>query len=251
MPRSTQRYQRRKRSDENAVVSEMKRLSRKHPRFGYRRIHALMVGSGWNINRKRVQRLWRENGLKVPPRQRKRRRTGYCDGGSVRLRATTVNECWSYDFVFDQTEDGRALKMLPIVDEFTRECLTIRVGRSITSEAVIAALEDLILTRGAPKYIRSDNGPEFIAEAVKSWLKAVGVTTVFIEPGSPWENPFIESFNSRLRDEVLNREVFTSVVEARVILEDHRAFYNENRPHSSLGYRTPDEFRLECLARAA
>ena len=219
------------------MVAELKRLSGENPRYGYRRIYALMRRDGWNINRKRVQRLWREHGLKVPPQQRKRRRA--VGGGDKRLRATAVNECWCYDFIFDVTEDGRALKMLPILDEFSRECLTIRVGRSLDSEAVIQALEDLFLTRGAPRYLRSDNGPEFIAEAVKSWLRAVGVETVYIEPGSPWENPFSESFHSRLRDEVLNREVFSSRLEAKVVLEDYRQHYNDERPHSSLGYQTP------------
>ena len=247
--RSTQRYERRLREGEDALVKELKRLSRESPRYGYRRIYALLRQSGWNVNRKRVQRLWREHGLKVPARVKKRRRA--VGGGSKRLRASTVNECWCYDFVFDQTEDGRILKILPILDEFTRECLTIRVGRTLNAEAVIQALEDLFLTRGAPKYLRSDNGPEFIAEAVKSWLRASGVQTVYIQPGSPWENPYSESFNSRLRDEVLNREVFGSRLEAKVILEDYRQHYNETRPHSSLGYQTPQQARLKAERKAA
>jgi putative transposase len=226
----------------------MKRLARANPRYGYRRICALMVRGGWVVNRKRIQRLWREQGLTVPLQQKKRRRHGYVDGRSVRHRAEAVNECWCYDFIYDQTEDGRALKILPILDEFTRECLTIQVGRNLNSEAVVQALEDLFLRRGAPKYLRSDNGPEFIAEAVKSWLRATGVETIFIEPGSPWENPFSESFHSRLRDEVLNREVFSSRLEAKVVLEDYRAHHNKSRPHSSLGYRTPQEVHLAAMA---
>lgn len=222
----------------------MKRLALENPRYGYRRICALMRRDGWNVNRKRIQRLWREEGLKVPQHSRKRQRVGFENGQSVRLRAEGPNDCWCYDFIYDQTEDGRALKILTILDEFTRECLTIKVGRSLKSEGVIKALEDLFLTRGAPRYIRSDNGPEFVAEAVRSWLQALGVDTLYIEPGSPWENPFIESFHSRLRDEVLNRETFGSRLEAQVIVDDFRRRYNDERPHSSLGYKTPSEARL-------
>ncbi len=219
----------------------MKRLARENPRYGYRRIYALMRREGWNVNRKRIQRLWREEGLKVPQYSQKRQRVGFENGQSVRHRAEEPNDCWCYDFIYDQTEDGRALKILTILDEFTRECLTIKVGRSLKSEGVIKALEDLFLTRGAPKRIRSDNGPEFVAKAVKSWLQALGVDTLYIEPGSPWENPFIESFHSRLRDEVLNRESFANRLEAHVILQDFRRRYNDERPHSSLGYKTPSE----------
>jgi transposase InsO family protein len=227
----------------------MKRLASENPRFGYRRIYALMRRDGWNVNRKRIQRLWREEGLTVPQHTRKRQRVGYEAGKSVLLRAESPNECWCYDFIFDQTEDGRALKVLTILDEFTRESLAIKVGRGLKSEGVVQALEDLFLTRGAPKYVRSDNGPEFVAKAVKSWLQALGVNTVYIEPGSPWENPFAESFHSRLRDEVLNRESFANLLEARVILGDFRSRYNDERPHSSLGYKTPTEARLAATTQ--
>ena len=231
-----------------AIVRAMKRLARDNPRFGYRRIYALMRRDGWNVNRKRIQRLWREEGLKVPQRSRKRQRVGYEEGQSVRLRAEKPNDCWCYDFIFDQTEDGRMLKILTILDEFTRECLAIKVGRGLKSEGVVQALEDLFLTRGAPKHVRSDNGPEFVAEAVKDWLPTLGVGTVYIEPGSPWENPFAESFHSRLRDEVLNRESFANLLEARVILGDFRGRYNDERPHSALGYKTPTEARMAATA---
>jgi transposase InsO family protein len=203
---------------------------------------ALLKAEGWRVNRKRVHRLWRQEGLKVPLRQRKRRRVGWQGGSGGRRRAEHKDEVWSYDFVMDQTIDGRRLKILPIVDEFTRECLAIVVARSMTAPEVVGTLSRLVADRGAPKYLRSDNGPEFIAEAVKEWLAAAGTATLYIEPGSPWENPYSESFNSRFRDEILNREVFTSLMEARVLLEDYRKEYNHRRPHSALGYRTPAAF---------
>jgi transposase InsO family protein len=226
----------------------MRELSGKHPRYGYRRITALLRREGWAVNRKRVHRLWKREGLKVPSRQHKKRRWGTSDEGVIHRRAEHINHVWSYDFVMDETEDGRRLKVLPILDEYTRECLALEVERSITAQDVIAVLEYLFLVRGAPKFLRSDNGPEFIAEAVKAWLKPLHVKPAYIEPGSPWENAYSESFGSRLRDEFLNREVFANVREAKVLAEDYRRDYNEARPHSSLGYVAPAEFARACVA---
>jgi transposase InsO family protein len=213
-----------------------------HPRYGYRRVTALLRADGWVVNRKRVHRLWKSEGLKVPAKQGKTRRRGGSGNGVSRRRPVGVNEVWTYDFVSDRTEDGRALKLLVVLDEFTRENLALEVGRSMRSDSVLATLEMLFLVRGVPRHIRSDNGPEFVAAAVRGRLEQLGVGTLFIAPGSPWENAYIESFNSRLRDEVLNREAFGSVLEAEVVLSDWRMEYNHRRPHSALGYRTPAAF---------
>ncbi len=242
VPRSSQRYVGAGREREGALLLRIGELAKAHPRYGYRRITALLRREGWAVNRKRVHRIWRREGLKVPQAQRKRRRLGSSDNGCARHRAERPNQVWSYDFVADQTADGRRLKILPVVDEFTRECLTIEVERSLTAGDVVSTLEYLFEVRGVPESIRSDNGPEFIAEAVKTWLSRRGTRTLYIEPGSPWENAYSETFNSRLRDEVLDREVFETLKEAKVLLEDHRLDYNGHRPHSSLGYRTPAEF---------
>lgn len=233
------------------LVARMKVLSRKHPRYGYRRIHAMLRRDGWRVNRKRVHRLWVAEGLKVQRPQRKRRRLGSSEGGSQRLRAEHRNHVWSYDFTMDRTEDGKRLKMMPVVDEFTRECHTIEVERSITAEDVVSTLRYLFRVHGEPKYIRSDNGPEFIAKAVREWLAQSGVKTLFIEPGSPWENAYVESFNGKLEDELLGRELFTSLLEAKVLTEEYRVGYNHERPHSSLGYRTPAEFAVDCAEAAS
>jgi len=245
-PRSTQRYAGVGRERDEALLRRIKELAREHPRYGYRRITALLRREGWSVNVKRVHRLWRQEGLKVPQRQRKRRRLGGGENGCTRRRAERPNQVWSYDFIHDQTADGRSLKILPIVDEYTRECLTIEVERGMTAEDVVSTLEYLFEVRGVPAHIRSDNGPEFIAEAVKGWLARRGAGPLYIEPGSPWENAYSETFNSRLRDELLDREVFESLKEAKVIVEDHRLEYNHRRPHSSLGYRTPAEFAATC-----
>jgi transposase InsO family protein len=220
----------------------MLELARQHPRYGYRRITALLRQEGWQVNRKRVQRLWREQGLKVPQKQSKRRRLGSSEQGRQQKRAERLNQVWSYDFVMDQTEDGRRLKMLPIVDEYSRECLEIEVSRSLTAEDVVSVLARLFVDRGEPEYIRSDNGPEFIADVVKQWLQKSGVKTLYIEPGSPWENAYSESFNSRFRDELLDRELFTSMLEAKVLVSEYKQEYNQQRPHSSLNYQTPAAF---------
>jgi transposase InsO family protein len=224
----------------------MLRLVRSHPRYGYRRIWALLRSEGFRVNRKRIYRLWRHEGLRVPRKQRKRRRLGSSENGCVRRRAERINHVWCYDFLSDQTSDGRPLKLLTIEDEYTRESLAIDVERSIRSTDVIETLRYLFELRGTPGLIRSDNGPEFIAEALREWLRASGVGTLYIEPGAPWENAYGESFNSRLRDELLDRELFTSLLEAKVLVEDYRLQYNHRRPHSSLGYQTPAAFAARC-----
>jgi transposase InsO family protein len=191
------------------------------------------------VNHKKVERIWRQEGLRVPRKQPKRRRLWWNDGSCVRKRAEHRDHVWSYDFVFDRTHDGRPLRMLTMVDEYTRECLTIDVARQYRSEQVLDRLAELFVERGAPTYLRSDNGSEFTATAVREWLERVGVTTLFIEPGSPWENGYVESFNGKLRDELLNGEIFYTLREAQVIIECWRREYNTFRPHSSLGYRPP------------
>lgn len=246
--RSSHRYVRRTSEDEPRLVKRMIALARVHPRYGYLRITALLRAEGWRVNRKRVQRLWRREGLKVPRKQRKRRRLGCSANGALRRRAEYRNHVWSYDFIEDQTADGRKVKILPIVDEFTRECLTMEVERHMTAREVVDTLAFLFELRGAPRYLRSDNGPEFIAHAVKQWLTRSAVDTLYIEPGSPWENPYSESFNSRLRDELLNRELFDTLYEAKVLTEDFRLEYNHRRPHSALGYRTPAAYAASCAA---
>ena len=240
--RSTQRYRPRMPDRDRAMVARMREFVRRHPRYGYRRMWALLRADGWIVNRKRVHRLWRREGFKVPQKQRKKRRLGTSANGVVRHRAEHANQVWCYDFVKDQTTEGRPLKFLPIEDEYTRECLALEVDRSITAEDVIEVLKYLFAVRGAPRYIRSDNGPEFIARAIRKYLAESGVGALYIEPGSPWENAYSESFNSRFRDEVLNRELFTSLLEAKVVCEDHRLEYNHQRPHSALAYQTPAAF---------
>jgi putative transposase len=252
-PRASQRYGgAQKARKDRALVQRLVALSRENPRYGYRRAWALLRREGWKVNKKRVQRLWREEGLKVPAKQRKRRRLlrGTSENGCTRSRAEHRNHVWSYDFVMDRTEDGRRLKMMPVVDEHTRECLAIEVERSITAEDVVGTLVALFRERGEPTFIRSDNGPEFIAAAVRSWLKAYGVETLYIEPGSPWENAYGESFIGRLGDELLKREAFTGLLEAKVLVEEYRQHYNHQRPHSALGYRTPSEFAADSVSEA-
>ena len=214
-------------------------LAGQYGRYGYRRITAMLRREGWRVNHKRVERLWRREGLKVPAKQPKRRRLWLNDGSCVRLRPQHRDHVWSYDFVYARTHDGRPLRMLTLIDEFTRECLAIDVERRLTSEQVLERLSDLFVRRGVPQYIRSDNGPEFTALKVREWLERVDVQTLFIEPGSPWENGYIESFNGKLRDELLNGEIFETLLEAKVLIERWRVEYNTIRPHSSLGYSPP------------
>ncbi|GDY23854.1 transposase [Verrucomicrobiota bacterium] len=247
-PRSTQRYEPQPNLEERRLIQRLQQLSRAHPRYGYRRITALLRRAGWCVNRKRVQRLWRQEGLKVPPSRHKRRALGVSATDYPR-RATRPNEVWSYDFVHDQTADGRPLKWLPVVDEFTRENLALTVERRLNGAAAIRTLAGCVAERGAPAYLRSDNGPEFIAREVQQWLARVGVATIYIPPGCPWENPYSESFNGKLRDEFLNREEFTTVAEAQVLGAQQRQRYNHERPHSSLEYQTPAEFAAACRGR--
>lgn len=214
-------------------------LARQYGRYGYRRIAALLRDAGWSVGDGRIERLWQREGLKVPGKQPKRGRLWFNDGSCIRLRAQRVNHVWSYDFVHHRTDDGKAFRMLNILDEFSRECLAIRIKRNLNSTDVIDALTDLFILRGVPAYIRSDNGPEFIAEAVRKWIATVGAQTAYITPGSPWENGYVESFNARLRDELLNGEIFYSLKEAQIIIEEWRHHYNTKRPHSSLGYKPP------------
>jgi len=249
-PRSSQRYRSRPRDDDRALVAKMLGLVARHPRFGYRRIWALLRAEGFKVNRKRVHRLWKQNGLKVPQKQRKRRRLGTSDNGIVRHRASQKDHVWAWDFIHDRTEDGRALKWLSVVDEYTRECLALEARRSFTSADVIDVLRELLLIRGTPLHIRSDNGPEFIAAAIRSWLERANVKTLYIEPGSPWENGYAESFHGRLRDELLDAELFGCLTEAKMLSEQWRLEYNHRRPHSSLGYVAPAAFAAASLAQA-
>jgi len=217
----------------------MTELATQYWRYGCRRITAMLHNEGWKINHKRVERLWRQEGLKVPQRQPKRRRLWLNDGSCVRLRPLYRNHVWSYDFVQTRTHDSRSFRMLTIIDEYTRECLAIDIGRKLTKEDVLYCLTSLFVCRGIPEHIRSDNGSEFTAKAVRSWLQRLGIKTLYIEPGSPWENGYIESFNGKLRDELLNGEIFDTLFEAKVIVERWRREYNYIRPHSSLGYKPP------------
>ena len=248
-PRSSQRHVPTNACRDTALVQRIVTLSRENPRYGYRRVCALLRREGWVVNKKRVQRLCREAGVSVPATQQKRRRPGSSHNSCARRRAEYTGHVWSYDFAMDSTEDGRRLKIMPIVDEYSRECLSIDVERSITSGEVVATLERLFSERGAPSFIRSDNGPEFIARALKSWLAAAGVGTLYIEPGAPWENAYSETFISRMRDELLEREVFANLKEAQVLAGDYREHYNYRRPHGALSYLTPVEFAAREAAQ--
>ena len=238
-PRSTQRQQSAVRDDEGYLRSEIIRLALKYGRYGYRLITALLHGEGWQVNHKRVERIWREEGLKVPKRQPKRGRLWLNDGSCIRLRPTHRNHVWAYDFVADRTHDGRAIKMLTVIDEYSRECLAIVVERNLRSDDVLDCLADLFIRHGVPEHIRSDNGSEFTAKLVRRWLSHIGVQTLYIEPGSPWENGYNESFNGKFRDGLLNGEIFFTLKEAQVLIERWRREYNTVRPHSSLNYRPP------------
>ena len=237
--RSTQRKVPAGRDDEERLTADIIELARQYGRYGYRKIAALLRDAGWDVNDKRVERIWRREGLKVPHKQPKRSRLWLNDGSCIRLRPEHRNHVWSYDFVEDRTHDGRKYRMLNVVDEFTHESLAIRVRRKLNSTDVIDVLSELFLSRGVPGHIRSDNGPEFIAEAVQKWIAAVGSKTAYIAPGSPWENGYVESFNARLRDELLNGEIFYSLREAQIVIESWRRHYNAVRPHASLGYKPP------------
>ncbi len=237
--RSTQRKIPTSSDDEAALAADIIALALQYGRYGYRRITALLREAGWRVNKKRVERIWRQEGLKVPQKQPKRGRLWLNDGSCIRLRPEHPNHVWSYDFVEDRTHDGRKFRMLNLIDEFTRECLAIRVSRKLKAVDVIKVLSDLFILRGVPAHIRSDNGPEFVAKAVRDWVSALGAKTAYIEPGSPWENGYCESFNSKLRDELLKGEIFYTLKEAKIVIESWRRHYNTARPHSSLGYKPP------------
>ena len=237
--RSTQRKAPHRPDDEAALTVDIIELAGRYGRYGYRRITALLRDAGWMVNAKRVQRIWRQEGLKVPSKQPKRGRLWLNDGSCVRLRASWANHVWSYDFVEARTHEGRKFRMLCLIDEYSRESLAIRVKRRLNSMDVLETLADVMISRGTPAYIRSDNGPEFVARALRGWIANVGTQTAYIEPGSPWENGYCESFNSKLRDELLNGEIFYTLREAEVLIEAWRRHYNGIRPHSSLGYRPP------------
>ena len=237
--RSTQRYQPRCREDEEALTSRIVELASRYGRYGYRRVCGLLWLENWWVNHKRVERIWRAEGLKVPQKQPKRGRLWLNDGSCVRRRPERPNHVWAYDFCADRTHDGRPIRMLVVMDEFTRECLSIDVARKLSSEDVLDRLVELFVRRGLPDHIRSDNGAEFTSKRVRDWLSFLEVNTLFIEPGSPWENGYVESFNGKMRDELLNREIFYTLDEAKVLVERWRHEYNRIRPHSSLGYRPP------------
>ena len=237
--RATNQYVVHHPNDEDRLRTRIIEVARAYGRYGYRRITALLQREGWGVNHKRVERIWRQEGLKVPQKQPKRARLWLADGSCIRKRPEYPHHVWSYDFVMDQTHDGRPLKLLVVLDEFSRECLAIEVRRRLTSQSVQEVLGTLFLQHGCPGYIRSDNGPEFIAQALREWYGQLEVAPLFIEPGSPWENGYVESFNGKLRDELLNGELFYTLQEAKIIIEQWRRQYNTYRPHSALGYQPP------------
>jgi len=238
--RSSQRYQRRLVPDEALLRQRLQLLARRHPRYGYRRIHALLCREGWACNRKRVQRLWRDEGLRLPPKPRRRRRGKRMPG---HVTAACPNQVWALDFLVDQTADGRPIKILTVTDEHTREALATRAARRLGADDTVATLEQIVERRGAaPQLIRCDNGPELIAHALKDWCRFTGVSAGYIEPGAPWQNPYIESFNGHLRRELLDLESFNTLYEAQILLDDWQLEYNHYRPHQSLNYQTPTEY---------
>lgn len=243
--RATQRHPPQLSGEEERLVAQVVELASKYGRYGYRRITALLRREGWQVNHKRVGRIWRREGLKVPQKQPKRGRLWMNDGSCIRLRPEHKDHVCSYDFMAARTSDGRAFRILTVLDEYTRECLAIRVERRISSQDVIEQLFHLFVFRGIPEHTRSDNGPEFTAKAVRGWLNNLGVKTLFIEPGSPWENGYIESFNGKLRDELLDREVFTTLREAKILVEQWRREYNEFRPHSGKAYQPPTPVAIQ------
>lgn len=241
--RSTQRRVPWRRRGDDALRTELRAFSRGHPRWGYRRAWATLREEGWTVNRKRIQRLWREEGLRVPLKHRKRRRLGSSTTPAARLRAARPNQVWALDFQFDQTADGRVLKLLNVLDEHTREALAMASARSINADATVETLDRIVAERGTvPEYIRCDNGPELTANALRDWCRSAGAGTSYIAPGAPWENPYVESFNGRLRDELLAVEQFDTLLEAQVLIEDWRIEYNTKRPHSSLGWLAPARY---------
>ena len=246
LARSTWKYQAKPDPERSVLVARLKVLAARRPRFGQDRI-TVLLRKDTVVNHKRVERLWRLEGLQVPRKQRKKRYSGVTDNSSERIPALHKDHVWSYDFVSDKTEDGRKLKFLAVVDEWTRECLTLEVERRLTTRQVQEVLEELFLVRGKPQYLRSDNGPEFVAKALRRWLEGSGVGPLFIAPGSPWENAYVESFNGKLRDELLDLELFLSLEEAKYVADRWRLDYNHHRPHSSLNWMTPAAFAASCV----
>jgi putative transposase len=247
--RSTQRREPVPAGDDEALRGELRAFAAARPRWGYRRAHEHLAGRGWGVNRKRVQRLWREEGLRVARRPRKRVRAGEGAGGQAKRRATRPGEIWAVDFQADQTQDGRVLRMANVIDEFTRQALVMHVARSVSADELVGLLERLVAEHGAPALLRCDNGPELSSHALRDWCRQSGSHTAFIEPGSPWQNPFVESFHARVRDELLNMELFACLAEARVVVADWREDYNTRRTHSALGRRTPDAFAAAWTAQ--
>lgn len=225
--------------DEEALTADIIKLATRYGRYGYKRITALLRVEGWIVNHKRVERIWRQEALKVPQKHKKRGRLYLNDGSCIRLRPCWPNHVWAYDFVAERLKDGTKIRTLTVIDEYTRECLSLRTGYSLKADDVMDVLTDLFITRGIPDHIRSDNGSEFTAKSIRTWLPRLGIKTLYIEPGSPWENGYNESFNGRLRDELLNGETFYTLREAQAIIEQWRHHYNHIRPHSSLGYKPP------------
>ena len=248
--RTTQRYQSQRPAADRKLLQAMRRIADRRPRFGSPRTHRLLQALGWRVNHKRVERIWQEENMQVPHKQHKRRRlpSGGSENSCVRKRTEHKDHVWSYDFVADRLENGRQIRMLVVLDEFTRECLAIEVSRSFTAKQVIEVLRYLFAVRGTPKFVRSDNGPEFVAKELREWLDQADVKTLFITPGSPWENGYVESFNGKLRDELLNQELFLSLEEARWVVDRWRLDYNHHRPHSALDYQTPAAFAAGRLA---
>lgn len=226
-------------ADEERLTQDIIRLAKQYGRYGYKRITALLRAEGWRVNRKRVERIWRQEALKVPARHKKRGRLYLNDGSCIRLRPCWQNHVWAYDFVAERLLDGTKIRFLTVVDEYTRECLALRVAYNLKSDDVMDVLTSLFIEKGIPDHIRSDNGSEFTAKPIRAWLKRLGVKTLYIEPGSPWENGYNESFNGRFRDEFLKAEVLYSLKEAEVLSAQWRHLYNHIRPHSSLGYKPP------------
>jgi putative transposase len=240
---STQRHEPERGEDDAALRAELRQFSKDRPRWGYRRAHALLVEEGWEVNRKRVQRIWREEGLRVPQKRRKRRRLGESTVPASRLAAERANHVWTLDYQHDQTADGRVIRLLNVVDEYTREALAMHVARSIDADTTVEVLERLVAERGvAPEFLRCDNGTELTSHALRDWCRFSRTGIAYIEPGAPWQNPYVESFNGKARDELLDVEEFSCVAEARVVIEDWREDYNQRRPHSSLGMRSPAAF---------
>ena len=249
--RSTQRYKPKLPDKDKPVIADMLELHVKHPRYGYRRITILLRQNDWLINFKRVYRLWCQEGFKVPRRQHKKLHAGTSENSCDRKKAEYYNHVWSYDFVNERLENGRKVRMLVVIDEFTRECLALDVSKHFKGKDVVEVLRYLFAVRGCPEFIRSDNGPEFVSKAVQKWLEVSGVDTLYVAPGSPWENGYVESFNSRLRDEFLNRELFLHIDELRYVADRWRMDYNHYRPHSSLDYMAPAAFATKCLEQGS